>query len=54
LEGGSCFPQPEAETSLPRVSPAPAVAHRHSLPARVRAATSSPVGPGGLSRPAAR
>ena len=53
-EGGIGSPQPEAET-LPSRSVSGASCYPSApLPARVRAATSSPVGPGGLSRPAAR
>jgi hypothetical protein len=53
VEGGIGFPQPEAET-LPSDGSGASCYPSAPLPARVRAATPSPVGPGGLSRPAAR
>ena len=53
VEGGIGSPQPEAET-LPSDISGASCCPSALLPTRVRVATSSPVGPGGLSKPAAR
>jgi hypothetical protein len=53
VEGGIGSPQPETE-ALPSRDSGASCCPLALLPARVSAATSSPVGPGGLSKPAAR